>query len=92
MGEHQIAQAVIPVCDHRRLVRRQFDVDRVGRAGPGAQLAADALLQPVGVPVELVAAVEAAGDGVRVLGVGLRDGLLEDRPERDAEPREGIEE
>ena len=29
-----------------------LDVDRVGRAGPGAQLAADALLQAVRVPVE----------------------------------------
>ena len=36
-----------------------LDVDGVGGAGPGAQLAADALLQPVGIPVELVAAVVA---------------------------------
>ena len=40
-------------------VVRTLDVDRVGRAGPGAQLAADALLQAVGVAVELVPAVEA---------------------------------
>src|SRR6202042_11448 len=39
-------------------VVRALHVDRVGRAGPRAQLAADALLQPVRVPVELVAAVE----------------------------------
>ena len=36
-----------------------LDVDRVGGAGPGAELAADALLQPVGPAVELVPAVEA---------------------------------
>ena len=36
-----------------------LDVDRVRGTGPGAQLAADALLQPVGVPVELVPAVPA---------------------------------
>src|SRR2546430_888234 len=38
-----------------------LDVDRVGRAGPGAQFAADALLQPVRVAVEDVPAVEARG-------------------------------
>ncbi len=36
-----------------------LDVDGVGRAGPGAQLAADALLQAVRVPVEHVPAVVA---------------------------------
>src|SRR5581483_12192892 len=36
-----------------------LDVDGVRRAGPRAQLAADALLQAVRMPVELVAAVEA---------------------------------
>ena len=51
-----------------------LDEDRVGRAGPGAQLAADALLEPVGVAVELVAPVEAGSRGARLLGVllGLR--------------------
>src|SRR3954469_8340886 len=38
-----------------------LDVDRVGRAGPGAQLAPNALLQAVGPAVELVPAVEARG-------------------------------
>src|SRR6185436_15950631 len=38
-------------------VGRALDVDRVGRAGPGAQLAADALLEPVRVAVEDVPAV-----------------------------------
>ena len=38
-----------------------FDEDGVGRAGPRAQLAADALFQAVGVTVELVAPVETNG-------------------------------
>ena len=39
-------------------VGRALDVDRVGGAGPGAQLATDALLEAVGLPVQLVTAVE----------------------------------
>ncbi len=50
-----------------------LDVDRVGRAGPGAQLAADALLQPVGPAVELVVAVE-PGRG-RLFHLGVLDGV-----------------
>ena len=69
-----------------------LDVDRVGRAGPGAQLAADALLQPVGPAVELVTAVE-AGCGRQLLeGVLLRHDLLEHRAERDPEPGDRVPE
>src|SRR4051794_38058876 len=46
-----------------------LDEDRVGRAGPRAQLAADALLEAVRVAVELVTTVEAGRRGARLLGV-----------------------
>src|SRR6185369_15207353 len=67
-------------------VGRALDVDRVGRAGPCAQLAADALLQPVRVAVEYVPAV-IARRGDRVLERVLRrDHLAEQVGERDPEP------
>src|SRR5699024_8541217 len=44
-------------------VVRGLHVDGVGRAGPGAQFAPDALLQPVGPPVQLVPSVEARRRG-----------------------------
>src|SRR4029079_6582836 len=68
-----------------------LDVDGVGRAGPGAQLAADALLQPVRVPVELVAAVVARRGRREVLRVLLGDHLLEHRREGDAEALEEVD-
>ena len=69
-----------------------FHVDGVGRAGPGAELAADALLQPVWPAVELMPSVE-PGSGrlhlLRVLdGVDLPGHLAEG----DAEPLHGFEE
>ena len=62
-----------------------LDVDRVGRAGPGAQLAADALLQPVGVPVEHVPAVVARLGHLRLERVLLGGHLPEHLREGDAE-------
>ena len=73
-------------------VRRPLDVDRVRRAGPGAQLAPDALLEAVGPAVELVAAVE-PGRGRQLLeGVLLGDHLLEHGPEGDSEPGDRVPE
>src|SRR4051794_7471865 len=67
-------------------VGRTFDVDRVGRARPGAELAADALLQPVGPAVELVPAVEARSRLLLDEGVLLGDDLAEHGAEGDPEP------
>ena len=69
-------------------VVRALDEDRVRGARPGAQLAADALLQAVGPAVELVPPVEARHRDLllALLGVTLGEGLAEDRVERDAEP------
>ena len=69
------------------VVVRTLDVDRVGRAGPGAQLAADALLQPVRVPVELVPPVEARRGRPLDLGVLLGLQLAEHR--REGHPEAG---
>ena len=63
----------------------------VGRAGPGAQLAADALLQPVRVPVEDVPAVEAGRGCAPHLRVLLGDHLLEHVREGDPEALHGVE-
>ncbi|CDZ89639.1 hypothetical protein RHRU231_520018 [Rhodococcus ruber] len=73
-------------------VVRALDVDGVGGARPGTQLAPDALLEPVGVAVELVAAVVARCGRFLLLGVSLGLGLVEHRPEGDAESGDGIEE
>src|SRR4029079_11819879 len=73
-------------------VRGALDVDRVRRAGPGAQLAPDALLQPVGPPVELVPAVEPGRRGLLLEGVLLGDDLLEHRPEGHPEPGDRVPE
>jgi hypothetical protein len=67
---------------------RTFDVDGVCRTCPGTQLAADALLETVGVAVEQVAAVEAWLGGLLLLGVLLGHDLLEHRAERHAESPE----
>src|SRR6185312_5604232 len=71
-------------------VLRRDHADAVGRAGGGAQRAADALLEAVLVPVQAVAATEARVDGPLVLGVLLRDGLPEEVPERDREALDGV--
>src|SRR5690606_6885414 len=68
-----------------------LDVDGVGRAGPGAQLTADALLQPVRVPVEDVPAVVARRHRVRPLGVLARHRLAEHVGEGDAEPLDRVQ-
>src|SRR5213075_1863010 len=67
------------------------DPDAVGRAGGGAERAADALLQPVLVPPEPVPAAEARIDRPLVLRVLLRDRLLEDLLEGYPEPLERLE-
>src|SRR5581483_1736410 len=67
------------------------DADAVGRARRRAERAADALLEPVLVPVEAVPAAEARVDRPLVLGVLLRDRLLEDLPEGDAETLEAVD-
>ena len=73
-------------------VGRTLDVDRVGRAGPGAQLAADALLEAVGPAVELVPAVEPRCRRHLLEGVLLGDHLLEHGPEGDPEPGDRVPE
>src|SRR5207244_4214589 len=72
-------------------VVRTLDVDRVGRAGPGAQLAADALLEPVRVAVEDVAPVVARRGRPLLLGIELGGDLLEHRPEGQAEALDAVE-
>ena len=67
-----------------------LDEDRVRRAGPGAQLAADALLQAVGMPVQLVTAVVAGRRRQRVARIVLGDHRLEHGGEGDAETLDGI--
>src|SRR5690606_31382479 len=59
--------------------------DGVGGAGPRAQLAADALLEAVGVTVELVTAVVARLSGRLLERVLLRDRLAEEVADGDAE-------
>src|SRR5258706_16339029 len=66
-----------------------LDVDRVGRAGPGAQLAADALLQAVRMPVEDVPAVVAGRRLRRLERVVGRDDLAEHVREGHPETLEG---
>src|SRR5262249_10847717 len=66
--------------------------DRISRAGPGAQLAADALLQTVRPPVELVAPVEPGSGRNLHLRVLDRLHLAEELVEGDAEPLDGIQE
>src|SRR6478672_7869873 len=65
---------------------RALDVDRVGRAGPGAQL------QGVGPAFELVATVEARVGRQLLEGVLLGDDLLEHRAEGDPEPGDRVPE
>ena len=69
-----------------------LDEDRVRRARPSAQLAADAALQAVGVPVELVASVIPGRRGDLLLGVLLGGDLPEHRGDRDAVAGHGGEE
>src|SRR5699024_9654837 len=69
-----------------------LDEDGVRGAGPGAQLAADALLQTVRVPVELVAPVEARLGRPLHLRVLLGGDLAEHRREGHPEPGDGSEE
>ena len=90
-----LVDGAVPLAGGVPLLRRvvaAFHVDRVRRAGPGAQLAADALLQPVRPAVELVTAV-VTGRG-RVLHLGVLDGvnLLEHRPEGGPESFDGAQE
>src|SRR3982074_3123823 len=69
-----------------------LDVDRVGRAGPGAELAADALLQAVWPAVQLVPAVEPGSGRLLLLRVLNGVDLPEHLPEGDAETLDGVEE
>src|SRR5207248_5430111 len=62
------------------------DADAVRGAGSGAEGAADALLQAVLVPLQLMASAIAGIDRALVFRVLLRDRLLEDLLQRDAEP------
>src|SRR5699024_12111822 len=66
-------------------------VDRVRRARPRAQFAADAFLEPVRVAVELVPAVEAGRGGHLLLRVLLGVGLPEHAQEGNAEPGDRFE-
>src|SRR3954451_1932198 len=65
------------------------DADAVRRARGGAERAPDALLEPVLVAPEAVAAAEARVHRPLVLRVLLRDRLLEDLLEGDAEALDG---
>ena len=73
-------------------VLRTLDIDRVGRAGPGAQLASDTFLQTVGPAIQLMAAVKARCGDARAVGVVDGEGLAEHGPEGHAEAGDGIEE
>src|SRR6266566_3772010 len=73
-------------------VVRPLHVDGVGGAGPGAQLAADAFLQPVRPPVQLVAAVEPRRRGFLLLRVLDGVDLPEHLPEGDAKALDGAQE
>ena len=89
-----LVDAAVPLPRREALlvgVLRALDVDRVRRAGPGAQLAADALLQPVGPAVQLVTTVEPRGGHLRPVRVLLGEGLAEHRLEGDAEPGDRVE-
>src|SRR5262245_13843256 len=68
-----------------------LDIDRVRRACPRAQLAADTLLQPVRMPVELVPAVESRRYLLLLLRVVLGVLLPEHRLEGDTEAGEGLQ-
>src|SRR5215218_4749555 len=67
-----------------------LDVDGVGRAGVGAQLAADAPLQAVGVAVELMAAVEPGRGRLLLLRVLHGVALAEHAPEGDRQPLQDL--
>src|SRR5215207_5814968 len=75
----------------RRRVLGRDHADAVGRARGSAERAADALLEPVLVRMQPVAAPEARVDRPFVLRVLLRDRLLEDLPEGDAEAPGGAQ-
>src|SRR5690606_38572452 len=69
----------------RRVVLGGLDVDRVGRAGGGAERTPDALLEArVGVPQQVVAAPEPRLQPHRLLRVLHGDGTLEEVGERHA--------
>src|SRR5262245_61284567 len=72
-------------------VLRRHDSDAVGRARGCAERAADALLEPVLVPVQPVPSAEARVHGFLVLRVLLRDRLVEQLAERDGEALERVE-
>src|SRR5258708_4772120 len=69
-----------------------LDVDGVGWAGPGTELAADALFQAIGAAVELVPAMEPRRG--RLLLLRVLDGvhLAELLPEGDPEPLDRVQE
>src|SRR4029079_15323870 len=64
--------------------------DAVGGAGGGAERAADALLEAVGMTVQPVAPAEARVDGPLVLGIGLRHRTPEEMPQRDGEALQAL--
>src|SRR5207342_2260244 len=73
-------------------VLRSLDVDRVGRAGPGAQLAPDTFLQSIWPAIQLVPPVKArCGDSGTVRIVD-RERLAKHRLEGHAEASDGIKE
>src|SRR4051794_13465677 len=76
-----------------RIVLMGDDADAVGRAGGGAERAADALLEPAVLEaVELVTAAEALVDRSLLLRVLDRHGPLEDPAEGGAQPAERLAE
>ncbi|MGX1118770.1 hypothetical protein RKD37_004133 [Streptomyces ambofaciens] len=94
-GVVDLVDAAVPLARRVALlvgVVRALDVDGVGGAGPGAQLAADALLQAVRMAVELVPSVEARSGGLLLLRVLLGQPLLEHGLEGHAEAGHGVHE
>src|SRR4029453_7548514 len=69
-----------------------LDVDRIRRAGPGTQLAADALLQRVRPAVELMPTVEPGRGDPWPVGIVDGECLAEHRLEGDSEARHRVEE
>src|SRR5690606_23868013 len=89
-----LVDAAVPLAGRVPLglgVVRALDVDGVRGAGPGAQLTADALLQAVRPPVQLVPPVEARRGRPLLLRVLDGHRLLEHVVEGDAEPLDGVQ-
>ena len=75
---------------HRAVVFRRFEVDRVGRAGHGAEAAGHALFQAVFVPHQHLLAAELREHRDFLVRIVHRDGLAEDVLEGRRKAREDL--